>query len=75
MNLQNIKESENLKGNQREKILPIVCQWPSHRQQDTRRQWNDIFKVGKGNNCHPRILYLDKLSVKCNNKIKLFSKK
>lgn len=39
-----------------------------------RRQWDDMFKVLKEKNCHPRILYLLKLSFKNEIKIKAFYK-
>lgn len=36
---------------------------------EDRRQWDDIFNVLKGKNCHPTILYLAKLSFKNKGKI------
>lgn len=57
MNLEDIKDRENLKGNQREKVdfyhfsLLMVF---SSTTIDAGRQWNDIIKVGKENNCHPK---------------------
>ena len=36
----------------------------------TRREWNAIFKVMKGKNLHPRILYLARLSFRFDGEIK-----
>lgn len=30
------------------------------------REWNDILKIQKDKNCHPKILYPTKLSYRCN---------
>ena len=40
-----------------------------------RREWQDIFKVMKGENLHPRILYLARISFKIDGEIKSFSDK
>ena len=40
-----------------------------------RREWQDIFKVLKGKNLQPRLLYLAKISFKINEEIKSFSDK
>ena len=40
-----------------------------------RREWQDIFKVLKGKNLHPRLLYLARISFKINGEIKSFSDK
>ena len=39
------------------------------------REWQDIFKVLKGKNLQPRILYPTRLSFKIEGEIKKFSKK
>ena len=41
----------------------------------TRREWQDIFKVLKGNNLQPRLLYLARISFKIDGEIKSFSDK
>ena len=41
----------------------------------TRREWHDIFKVLKGNNLQPRLLYLARISFKIDGEIKSFSDK
>ena len=38
-----------------------------------RREWQDIFKVLKGENLQPRLLYLARLSFKIDGEIKSFS--
>ena len=40
-----------------------------------RREWQDIFKVLKGKNLQPRLLYLARISFKIGGKIKSFSDK
>ena len=40
-----------------------------------RREWQDIFKVLKGKNLQPRLLYLARISFKIDGKIKSFSDK
>ena len=40
-----------------------------------RREWQDIFKVLKGKNLQPRLLYLTRISFKIDGKIKRFSDK
>ena len=40
-----------------------------------RREWHDIFKAMKGKNLQPRILYLEKLSFRFEEKIKSFTDK
>ena len=40
-----------------------------------RREWQDIFKVWKGKNLQPRLLYLMKMSFKIDGEIKSFSDK
>ena len=37
-----------------------------------RREWQDIFKVLKGENLQPRLLYLERLSFKIDGEIKSF---
>ena len=40
-----------------------------------RREWQDIFKVLKGKNLQPRLLYQARISFKINEEIKSFSDK
>ena len=40
-----------------------------------RRKWQDIFKVLKGKNLQPRLLYLARISFKIDGEIKSFSEK
>ena len=40
-----------------------------------RREWQDIFKVLKGQNLQPRLLYLARISFKIDGEIKSFSDK
>ena len=40
-----------------------------------RRKWQDLFKVLKGKNLQPRLLYLMKMSFKIDGEIKSFSDK
>ena len=40
-----------------------------------RREWQDIFKVLKGKNLQPRLLYLARISFKLDGEIKSFSDK
>ena len=40
-----------------------------------RREWQDIFKVMKGKNLHPRLLYPARISFKIDGEIKSFSDK
>ena len=41
----------------------------------TRREWQDIFKIMKGKNLQPRLLYLTRISFKIDGEIKSFSDK
>ena len=41
----------------------------------TRREWQDIFKVLKGKNLQPRLLYPGRISFKTDGEIKSFSEK
>ena len=41
----------------------------------TRREWQDIFKIMKGKNLQPRLLYLTRISFKIDGEIKRFSDK
>ena len=41
----------------------------------TRREWQDIFKVLKGKNLQPRLLYPARISFKIDGEIKSFSDK
>ena len=40
-----------------------------------RKEWQDIFKVLKGKNLQPRLLYLARISLKIDEEIKSFSDK
>ena len=40
-----------------------------------RREWQDVFKLLKGNNLQPRLLYLARISFKIDGEIKSFSDK
>ena len=40
-----------------------------------RREWQDIFKVMKGKNLQPRLLYLAKISFRFSREIKSFTDK
>ena len=40
-----------------------------------RREWQDIFKILKGKNLHPRLLYPARISFKIDGEIKSFSDK
>ena len=40
-----------------------------------RREWQDIFKVMKGKNLQPRILYPARISFRFNGEIKIFTDK
>ena len=40
-----------------------------------RKKWQDIFKVQKGKNLHPRLLYLARISFRIDGEIKNFSDK
>ena len=41
----------------------------------SRRQWQNIFKILEGKNLHPRLLYLARISFKIDGEIKSFSDK
>ena len=41
----------------------------------TRREWQDIFKVMKGKNLHPRLLYPARISFRFDREIKTFTDK
>ena len=41
----------------------------------TRREWHDIFKVMKGKNLQPRLLYLARISFRFDGEIKSFTDK
>ena len=41
----------------------------------TRREWQDIFKIMKGKNLQPRLLYPARISFKIDGEIKNFSEK
>ena len=40
-----------------------------------RREWQDIFKVMKGKNLQPRLLYRARISFRVNEEIKIFKNK
>ena len=41
----------------------------------SRREWQDIFKVMKGKNLHPRLLYPARISLRFDREIKTFTDK
>ena len=78
------------KTKQKEKILnaarekqQVTCKGnPIHLTADlsvetlqARKEWQDIFKILKGKNLQPRLLYLAKISFKIDGEIKSFSDK
>ena len=44
----------------------------SQQKPQTRREWNDIFKILKDKNCHPTKLYPEELPLLCELEIKAF---
>ena len=56
---------------------PLVCLTadPSAETLQARRERQDIFKVLKGKNLQPRLLYLERISFKIDGEIKSFSGK
>ena len=46
-----------------------------HQKLQARREWQDIFKVLKGENLQPRLLYLARISFKIDGEIKSFTDK
>ena len=42
---------------------------------EARREWQDIFKVMKGKNLQPRLLYPARISIRCDGEIKTFTDK
>ena len=48
---------------------------PSAETQQAKREWQDLFKVMKGNNLQPRLLYQARISFRFNGEIKTFTDK
>jgi len=71
-NIKSNKESatNNIQGN-----LHYVLADFSAETLQARREWHDIFKVMKGNNLQPRMLYPARLSFRFDGKIKTFMDK
>ena len=49
--------------------------WSFRETLQAKREWQDIFKVLKGKNLQPRLLYLERISFKIDGEIKNFSDK
>ena len=48
---------------------------PSAETQQAKREWQDLFKVMKGNNLQPRLLYQARISFRFNGEFKTFTDK
>ena len=77
-----IKDKEKLLKATREKQQIIYKRTPirlaanfSAETLQTRREWHDIFKVMKGKNLQPRLLYLARISFRFDGEIKSFTDK
>ena len=55
-------------------LIPIISNLSAETLQ-ARREWHDIFKVMKGKNLQPRLLYPARLSFRFNGEIKSFTDK
>ena len=82
INLTKIKHKERILKNSREKQQVIyngnaTCLTTdlSAETLQARREWQNIFKVLKGKNLQPRLLYLARISFKIDGEIKSFSDK
>ena len=82
MKLTKIKHKERILKTPREKQQVIYKGNPIHLTADlsvetlqSRREWQDIFKVLKGKNLQPRLLYSARISFKMYGEIKRFSEK
>ena len=80
--LPNIKEKERILKAAREKETVTYKGVPRRLLADfsketlqARRGWKEVFKVRKGKDLHPRLLYPAKLSLRMEGKIKCFSDK
>ena len=80
--LPKIKDKEKILKAAREKETVTYKQVPIRLSADfsketlqARRGWQEIFKVMKGKDLHPRLLYPAKLSFRMEGKIKCFSDK
>ena len=62
--------TNNIQGNSHQTIS-----WFLNRNLQARREWHDIFKVMKGKNLQPRILYPARLSFRFDGEIKSFPDK
>ena len=67
-------EREKQSVNYRETPIRLSADFSTETLQ-ARREWQDIFKVLKGENLQPRILYPARLSLRIEGKIKNFSDK
>ena len=68
--LPKIKDKERILKKQQEKRLSVDF---SKETLQARRGWKEVFKVIKGKDLHPRLLYPAKLSFRMEGKIKCFS--
>ena len=64
------KQQVTYKGNPVRLTADLSAETPQ-----ARREWQDIFKVLKGKNLQPRLLYVAKISFKIDGEIKSFSDK
>ena len=64
------KQQVTYKGNS----IPLTADFSTETLQP-RREWQDIFKVLKGKNLQPRLLYLARISFKIDREIKSFTDK
>ena len=76
------KHKESILKSAREKQQATYKRNPIHLIADlsaetlqARREWQDIFKILKGKNLQPRLLYLARISFKIDGEIKRFSDK
>ena len=82
MKLTKPKQKERILKAEREKQPVTYKGNPIHLTADlsaealqARREWQDVFKILKGGNLQPRLLYLARISFKIDGKIKSFSDK
>ena len=79
MKLTKPKQKERILKAEREKQPVTYKGNPIHLTADlsaealqARREWQDVFKILKGGNLQPRLLYLARISFKINGEIKTF---
>ena len=82
MNLKKTKQKEGILKASKEKQQvtykgDLICSTPdlSAETLQAMREWQDIFKVLKGENLQPRLLYLGRISFKIDGEINSFSYK